>query len=98
MGAQQVSGSLPAKVGDEPARVLDISYGGLRLELERKPERPVPTSFTLDFPSSGLSVPVDVVLDPRASARSTGCAGRASSRPRTRPHAHGTGSWTPSPD
>jgi DNA-binding response OmpR family regulator len=62
---KQVSGSLPAKVGNEPARVLDISYGGLRLELERKPERPMPTSFTLDFPSSGLSVPVDVVWTTR---------------------------------
>ena len=62
---KQVSGSLPAKVGDEPARVLDISYGGLRLELERKPERPVPTSFTLDFPNSGVSVPVDVVWTTR---------------------------------
>ena len=62
---KQVSGGLPAKVGDEPARVLDISYGGLRLELERRPERPMPTSFTLDFPTSGLSVPVDVVWTTR---------------------------------
>ena len=62
---KQVSGALPAKVGDEPARVLDISYGGLRLELERRPERPMPTSFTLDFPTSGLSVPVDVVWTTR---------------------------------
>jgi DNA-binding response OmpR family regulator len=62
---KQVSGMLPAKVGNEPARVLDISYGGLRLELERRPERPMPTSFTLDFPSSGLSVPVDVVWTTR---------------------------------
>ena len=62
---KQVSGSLPARVGDEPARVLDVSYGGLRLELDRKPERPVPTSFTLDFPNSGLSVPVDVVWTTR---------------------------------
>jgi two-component system, response regulator RegA len=62
---KQVSGALPARVGDEPARVLDISYGGLRLELERKPERPVPTSFTLDFPTTGVSVPVDVVWTTR---------------------------------
>ena len=62
---KQISGSLPAKVGNEPARILDVSYGGLRLELERKPERPVPTSFTLDFPTSGVSVPVDVVWTTR---------------------------------
>lgn len=64
---KQVSGALPAKVGDEPARVLDVSYGGLRLELERRPERPMPTSFTLDFPASGISVPVDVVWTTRVS-------------------------------
>jgi CheY-like chemotaxis protein len=62
---KQVSGGLPARVGDEPARVLDVSYGGLRLELERKPERPVPASFTLDFPTSGVSVPVDVIWTTR---------------------------------
>jgi DNA-binding response OmpR family regulator len=62
---KQVNGGLSARVGDEPARVLDISYGGLRLELERKAERPVPTSFTLDFPTSGVSVPVDVVWTTR---------------------------------
>jgi CheY-like chemotaxis protein len=62
---KQISGSLPARVGDEPARILDVSYGGLRLELERRPERPLPTSFTLDFPTSGVSVPVDVVWTTR---------------------------------
>jgi CheY-like chemotaxis protein len=62
---KQISGNLPARVGDEPARILDVSYGGLRFELERKPERPVPTSFTLDFPTSGVSVPVDVVWTTR---------------------------------
>ena len=72
---KQISGSLPARVGDEPARVLDVSYGGLRLELERKPERPVPTSFTLDFPTSGVSVPVDVVWTTRVGEEHWVCGG-----------------------
>ena len=58
---KQVSGTLPALVGDEPARIVDVSYGGVRLEIERRPERPVPASFLLDLPDAGLSVPVDVV-------------------------------------
>jgi CheY-like chemotaxis protein len=58
---KQVSGPLPALVGDEPARIVDVSYGGVRLEMERRPERPVPASFLLDLPDSGLSVQVDVV-------------------------------------
>jgi DNA-binding response OmpR family regulator len=55
-----VSGHLPARVGGTPARVLDISYGGLRLEMEREPGPAVTESLTLDLPDSGLSVVVDV--------------------------------------
>ena len=70
---KQVSGSMPAKVGGEPARILDVSYGGLRFELERKPERPIMTSFTLDFPASGVSVPVDVVWTTRVGEQHWVC-------------------------
>jgi hypothetical protein len=55
-----VSGDLPARVGDAPARVLDISYGGLRLEMEREPGAARPESLTLDLPDRGLSVVIDV--------------------------------------
>ena len=55
-----VSGNLPARVGNTPARVLDISYGGLRLEMDREPVPATPESLTLDLPESGLSVVVDV--------------------------------------
>jgi DNA-binding response OmpR family regulator len=53
-----VSGNLPALVGNTPARVLDISYGGLRLEME--PPGPPTKALTLDLPDRGLSVVVDV--------------------------------------
>jgi CheY-like chemotaxis protein len=72
---KQVSGSLPARVGNAPARILDISYGGLRLEMERRPERPVPASFLLDLPSSGLSVQVDVVWTTRLGDEHWVCGG-----------------------
>lgn len=55
-----VSGNLPARVGDTPARVLDISYGGLRLEMDREPGPAKPESLTLDLPDNGLSVVLDV--------------------------------------
>jgi DNA-binding response OmpR family regulator len=55
-----VSGNLPARVGNTPARVLDISYGGLRLEMEREPGPVRPESLTLDLPDRGLSVVIDV--------------------------------------
>ena len=72
---KQVSGALPARVGNAPARILDISYGGLRLEMERRPERPVPASFLLDLPSSGLSVHVDVVWTTRLGDEHWVCGG-----------------------
>ena len=72
---KQVSAPLPAQVGDRPARILDISYGGLRLEMERRPERPVPASFMLNLPNSGLSVHVDVVWTTRLGEERWVCGG-----------------------
>jgi DNA-binding response OmpR family regulator len=57
---------LPAKIGDAPARILDISYGGLRFEVERRAESSLPTSLTVDLLTSGLSVPVDLVWTTRS--------------------------------
>ena len=61
---KSVSGNLPARIGGSPARVLDVSYGGLRLEMERHTE-PVPESFTVNLPTSGLSIVVDVAWSSR---------------------------------
>jgi DNA-binding response OmpR family regulator len=58
---KRVSDRVAASVEDRPARILDVSYGGLRVELTRQTEVAPPSSFTLDLPSSGLSLPVDVV-------------------------------------
>jgi DNA-binding response OmpR family regulator len=64
-----VSGDLPARVGDTPARLLDVSYGGLRLEMEREPAPSTPQSLTLDLPDRGLSVVVDVAWASRVDDR-----------------------------
>ena len=57
---------LPAKIGDAPARILDVGYGGLRFEVERRSEPPLPASLTVDLLGSGLSVPVDLVWTTRS--------------------------------
>jgi two-component system response regulator RegA len=57
---------LPAKIGDAPARILDVSYGGLRFEVERRAERSLPMSLTVTLLTSGLSVPVDLVWTTRS--------------------------------
>jgi DNA-binding response OmpR family regulator len=49
------------RVEDLPARVLDVSYGGVRLEMERAPGAWLPLSFRLQMPTASLPVDVDVV-------------------------------------
>jgi DNA-binding response OmpR family regulator len=56
---------LRARVDEAPARILDISYGGLRFELERGQNRPVPHSFQLELPGTGVTVPADLVWTSR---------------------------------
>jgi CheY-like chemotaxis protein len=58
---KQVVGGLPANIGDEPARILDISYGGVRFEIQRSESLGIPTSFNLTLPTAQLSVQADLV-------------------------------------
>jgi DNA-binding response OmpR family regulator len=60
---------LHVRVNDSPARVLDISYGGVKFELARGGNWPVPPSFQLELPDTGVSVPVDVVWTVRCDDR-----------------------------
>jgi CheY-like chemotaxis protein len=46
---------LPATISRAPARVVDLSYGGLRLELEGSPAD-VKEPMHVDFPTLGLSI------------------------------------------
>jgi DNA-binding response OmpR family regulator len=52
--------------GEEAARLVDVSYGGLRLEIERSRGSWLPLAFNVEFPSSQVSVPVDVVWKRRS--------------------------------
>jgi DNA-binding response OmpR family regulator len=56
-----VIGGLPAQIGREPARVLDVSYGGVRFEIAGEPERTPPPSLEITFPSAQLSVRANLV-------------------------------------
>jgi DNA-binding response OmpR family regulator len=62
---KQVSTSVAALVGDAPARILDVGYGGVRLELESGRKVALPDSFRLTL-SDHLSVPVNVVWNRRS--------------------------------
>jgi DNA-binding response OmpR family regulator len=56
---KSVPGGLPARVDDHPARILDISYGGLRFEMPRIGE--LPSSLSVKLPTADIAVRADVV-------------------------------------
>jgi DNA-binding response OmpR family regulator len=54
-----IAGGLQAQVASTSARVLDISYGGLRLNVAA--DSPLPRSFDVTLPKDELSVPVELI-------------------------------------
>jgi DNA-binding response OmpR family regulator len=68
-----VNSELRASIDDSPARVLDVSYGGLRVELERASEHPLPRTFDLKLVAAGLNVPADLIWISRVGDRSWHC-------------------------
>jgi DNA-binding response OmpR family regulator len=67
-----IAGGLPAQVASTAARVLDISYGGLRLNLSATPE-PLPSSFDVTLPTDALSIPVDLIWQSRTDDGGVEC-------------------------
>ena len=67
-----ISGGLPAQIASAAARVLDVSYGGLRLYLAGS-DNPLPSSFNVTLPTDELSVPVDLVWQSRTNDGGVEC-------------------------
>jgi len=59
-----IAGGLAAQIDSTTARVLDISYGGLRLNLSAT-DNPLPQSFDVKLPQDELSVPVELIWQSR---------------------------------
>jgi CheY-like chemotaxis protein len=57
---KRVNGELSAHIDDVPARIIDISYGGLRFQIPRG-TGPLPASLNVRLPSSDIAVRADVV-------------------------------------
>ena len=62
---KQISGDVAALVDDSPARIVDVGYGGVRLELQSGRNITVPDSFRLTLSGNNISVPVNVVWNRR---------------------------------
>jgi len=56
-----VTGGLAARIDDQPARILDVSYGGLRFEIPRSGEQTLPTSISVHLLTPDLSMRADLV-------------------------------------
>ena len=66
-----VSGKVSAQVENAQARILNVSYGGVRFEVER--DQALPPSFSLTLASPALSVDVKLVWETRTGERSWMC-------------------------
>ena len=64
---------LSARIQNAPARIVDISYGGLRFEIERTMDDNLPASFDVMLPEFSLSVPADLVWMTRISDQNFVC-------------------------
>jgi CheY-like chemotaxis protein len=72
-----VAGGFGARIGDVPAKVLEMSYGGLRLEMSLPPEKEPPPSIEVSLMSFGLSVSADVMWTSRLEPSGTWICGAA---------------------
>ena len=57
---KEVPGGIEARIDDHPARIYDISYGGLRFEIPRR-NGDLPGSLSVRLTSSDVAVRADIV-------------------------------------
>ena len=72
-----MSTELSAHVEATVVRIVDVSYGGLRFEIER--ELPLPASFSLTVVNPDVSIDVDLVWEARNGDRHRVCGVAVSS-------------------
>ena len=70
-----VAKAIPTYVEESPARILDVSYGGVRVEIESATDD-IPEAFDVSFPTSDVAVHVEVVWKSRRTAGYWHCGAR----------------------
>lgn len=68
----------PVRVDNAPARALDVSYGGVRFEIERAPGAWLPLSLRLAMPAVGETVDVKIVWKRRTGETTWLCGAAVS--------------------
>jgi DNA-binding response OmpR family regulator len=72
-----VAGKVSAEVEHARARLVDVSYGGVKFEIER--DQSLPPSFRIAVAGPGLSIDADLVWGHRSSDRHWVCGAAISS-------------------
>jgi len=72
-----VVGEVSAQVEQAQARIVDVSYGGVKFEIER--DQSLPSSFRITVDSPALSIDVDLVWETRRGDRHWVCGAAISS-------------------
>jgi len=72
---RQISRDVRVDIDDAAARVLDVSYGGVCVEMRRSAGAAPPGAFHLVMPPAELQVPVEVVWSRRRDATTWLCGG-----------------------
>jgi DNA-binding response OmpR family regulator len=72
-----VAGRVSAQVEHAQARIVDVSYGGVKFEIER--DQSLPPSFRIIVASPALSIDVDLVWETRGGDRHWVCGAAISS-------------------
>ena len=66
---------ISVNIDDAAAKVLDVSYGGVCIEVRRAAGSGLPDAFRMVFPKADLSVPVEVVWTRRRDSNTWLCGG-----------------------
>jgi DNA-binding response OmpR family regulator len=71
---KRLPGGLLVMIGQLEARMVDMSYGGLRFQIAKQAGAPLPDRFEVELPSFGFSVHAETVwIERTASARAVWC-------------------------
>jgi CheY-like chemotaxis protein len=72
-----VAGNVSAQVEHSPARIVDVSYGGVKFEIER--DQSLPPSFRITVANPALEIDLDLVWETRRGDRQWVCGAAISS-------------------
>lgn len=75
---KQLPATITAALDHTPARILDVSYGGLRFEIQKEPREALSWPSSVSLPESDVAVRVDLVWQTRTGEGNWVCGAAVS--------------------